>query len=107
MNDINHYGLLFHLNKRWQRQRGQRLTVLNALDTPQGFRNYFEEEVDDINTAMSRLSMLIDRAEVSPEKEKILSNQQFAKDFAELFRQAEALSDNLRLYNEQLTEAAQ
>ncbi len=106
MNDVNHYGLLFHLNKSWQRQRAQRMTVLNALDTPQGFKNYFETEVDDINTAMSRLSMLIDRAEISSEKEMILSNEQFSKDFAELLRQADALADNLRLYNQQLVEAA-
>ncbi len=106
MNDINHYGLLFHLNKSWQRQRAQRLTVLNALDNPQNFKNYFENEVDDINTAMSRLSMLIDRAELSPEKEVILNDNKFKQDFAELLRQADALSDNLRLYNQQLTEAA-
>lgn len=106
MNDINHYGILFHLNKSWQRQRSQRLTVLNALDTPQGFKNYFEGEVDDINTAMSRLSMLIDRAELSPEKEMILNNEKFVEDFAELLRQADGLSDSLRLYNQQLIEAA-
>ena len=106
MNDINHYGILFHLNKSWQRQRAQRLTVLNALDNPQSFKNYFEDEVDDINTAMSRLSMLIDRAELSPEKDAILSDEKFKDDFAELLRQAEALSDNLRLYNQQLMEAS-
>ncbi|MBS0605897.1 MAG: MCE family protein [Parachlamydiales bacterium] len=106
MNDINHYGLLFHLNKSWQRQRAQRLTVLNSLDNPQSFKNYFENEVDDINTAMSRLSMLIDRAELSPEKEVILNNDKFKQDFAELLRQADALSDNLRLYNQQLMEAS-
>lgn len=106
MNDINHYGLLFHLNKSWQRQRAQRLTVLNALDNPQSFKNYFENEVDDINTAMSRLSMLIDRAELSPDKEVILNDEKFKQDFAELLRQADALSDNLRLYNQQLMEAA-
>jgi phospholipid/cholesterol/gamma-HCH transport system substrate-binding protein len=106
MNDINHYGLLFHLNKSWQRQRAQRLTVLNSLDSPQSFKNYFENEVDDINTAMSRLSMLIDRAELSPEKEVILNDDKFKQDFAELLRQADALSDNLRLYNQQLMEAS-
>ncbi len=105
MNDINHYGLLFHLNKSWQRQRTQRLTVMNALDNPQSFKNYFENEVDEINTAMSRLSMLIDKAELSPEKELILNDEKFKQDFAELLRQADALSDNLRLYNQQLIEA--
>ncbi len=105
MNDINHYGILFHLNKSWQRQRQQRVVLLNALDTPKNFKNYFETEVDQINTAMSRISMLIDKAEANPERQKILSDQIFREDFAELLRQADELSDNLRLYNEQLQEA--
>lgn len=106
MNDVNHYGILFHLNKTWQRQRAQRITTLNALNTPESFKNYFETEVSEINTAMSRLSMLIDKAEESPEKEEILGDKQFAKDFRELLRLADELSDNLKLYNEQLMEAA-
>lgn len=107
MNDINHYGILFYLNKTWQRQRAQRITAMNALDTPTNFKRYFETEVDDINTAMSRISMLIDKAQMSPEKDEILCDEQFRKDFAELLRQAETLSDNLRLYNQQLMEASQ
>ncbi len=106
MNDINHYGFLFHLNKSWQRQRAQRITILNALNTPENFKNYFEMEVSQINTSMSRLSILIDKAEVSPERQEILSDEQFQKEFRELLRQAEELSENLKLYNQQLSEAA-
>jgi phospholipid/cholesterol/gamma-HCH transport system substrate-binding protein len=105
MNDINHYGILFHLNKTWQRQRAQRITVLNALNTPESFKSYFETEVSQINTSMSRISMLIDKAELSPEKEEILSDEEFRRDFKELLRLADELSENLRLYNQQWTEA--
>ncbi|MBY0529076.1 MAG: MlaD family protein [Rhabdochlamydiaceae bacterium] len=105
MNDINHYGLLFNQNKGWQRQRLQRVTALNALDTPQGFRKYFENEVDEITTAMSRLSMVIDKAQQTSEKEEILGNDQFRKDFKELLRQSKELSDHLHLYNQQLMQA--
>jgi len=105
MNDINNYGLLFYMNKSWQRQRAQKITKLNALDTPENFKRYFETEVDDINVSMSRLSMLIDRAELRPEKEEILNDEQFRKDFRELLRLSEELSDNLRLYNQQLMDA--
>lgn len=105
MNDINNYGLLFYLNKSWQRQRIKKITELNALNTPEDFKHYFENEVDDINVSMERLSMLIDKAELSPEREEILNNKQFRKDFLELLRLSESLSDNLRLYNEQLMEA--
>lgn len=105
MNDVNHYGFLFHLNKSWQRQRAQRITILNALDTPENFKSYFEMEVSQINTAMSRLSMLIDKAEISPEKEEIFNDERFHKDFRELLRLADELSGNLKLYNQQLMEA--
>ncbi|MDN3508540.1 MAG: MlaD family protein [Candidatus Neptunochlamydia sp.] len=107
MNDVNHYGFLFNLNKEWQRTRLKQATILNALNTPQNFRDYFNKEVDLINTAMSRLSMLVDRAENSPEREKIFEKNLFRKDFAELLRRSQALYDNLKLYNEQLMEAEQ
>ena len=106
MNDINHYGILFHLNKQWQRQRLQKVTLLNSLNSPASFKNYFQGEVDDINTAMARLSMLIEKAESSPNKETILKNKQFTKDFAGLLREVDQMAENLKMYNEQLSEAA-
>ena len=106
MNDINHYGILFHLNKSWQRQRAQQMSMVNSLDSPKNFKNYFQSEVSEINTAMTRLSLVIDKAEKGPKSEEILNDDQFRKDFRELLRQAEALSNNLKLYNEQLSGAA-
>ncbi len=105
MNDVNHYGFLFNLNKEWQRTRLKQATILNALNTPENFRDYFNKEVDLINTSMSRLSMLVDRAENSPERKKIFDTNRFQKDFAELMRRSESLYDNLKLYNQQLMEA--
>lgn len=105
MNDVNHYGFLFNLNKEWQRTRLKQATILNALNTPQSFRNYFNKEVDLINTSMSRLSMLVERAENSPNSQQIFDTNAFQRDFAELMRRSQALYDNLRLYNEQLQSA--
>jgi phospholipid/cholesterol/gamma-HCH transport system substrate-binding protein len=105
MNDINHYGILFHLNKSWQRQRLQKVRLLDSLNSPAAFQSYFETQIDEINTAMSRISMLIEKAENSENKERIFKNKIFAKDFAELLREVDQLSNNLQLYNEQLQEA--
>ena len=80
---------------------------MNSLDTPVAFRDYFEKEVDDVNMAMSRISMLIERAETSPEREDILGNENFRDDFAKLLRDVDELADNLRLYNEQLNYATE
>ncbi|MCB1106699.1 MAG: MCE family protein [Chlamydiia bacterium] len=102
MNDVNHYGFLFNLNKEWQRTRLKQVTFLNALNTPQDFRSYFNKEVDLINTSMSRLSMLVDRAENNSQSQQIFDTNLFQKDFAELMRRSQALYDNLKLYNEQL-----
>ena len=102
MNDVNHYGILFHLNKSWQRERLQKVTLLNSLDTPTAFRNYFEKEVDDVNMAMSRLSLLIQKAGSSKEQQNILKNDHFKEDFAQLLRDVDELANNLKLYNEQL-----
>ncbi len=104
MNDVNHYGVLFHLNKNWQRTRTKKMTILDSLESPSDFRSYFSKEVDGINTAMSRLSILIDRAESSEKNQNVLQSQEFKKDFATLMRQIETLSDTIKLYNEKLQE---
>lgn len=104
MNDVNHYGILFHLNKTWQRQRLQKITLMNSLESPNSFREYFEREVDDVNMAMSRLSMLMQKADSSPAKEEIFINKQFSADFAEFLQEVEALADSVRTYNEQLVD---
>lgn len=106
MNDVNHYGVFYNLNKEWQRSRLKEATFVNALKTPEQFKAYFEKEVDGINTSMSRLSMLISRAENAPEREEILKSKTFRQDFRELMRLTQEISDNLKLYNEQLLQAS-
>lgn len=106
LNDFNQYGLFFNLNKTWQKTRARNASGIASLESPQEFRAYFQREVDLINTAMGRLSMVIDRAENSSERKRILESPKFQSDFAELMRQAESLTNNLKLYNEQLIHAA-
>lgn len=105
MNDINHYGLLFNSNKSWQRQRAQRICLMNSLDTPMGFKEYFSAEIDQVNTAMARISMLMDKVKYNPQKQEILDNPQFHEEFMELMHQVEDLTNDLRLYNEELMQA--
>jgi phospholipid/cholesterol/gamma-HCH transport system substrate-binding protein len=104
MNDVNHYGVLFHLNKGWQRTRVKRMSALNALETPSSFKSFFETEVDQINTSMARISMLIEKAKTD-DNQKVLENENFRENFAELMKQVTEMSNNLHLYNEQLSQA--
>ncbi|MEL7431348.1 MAG: MlaD family protein [Chlamydiota bacterium] len=102
MNDVNHYGVLFQYDKTWQRNRTKRANLLDQVCTPQEFRQYFSTEVDQINTALSRISSLMEKADCSEEKKRILSSHCFRQDFVQLLLDVEALFDNLKIYNEEL-----
>lgn len=105
MNDVNHYGILFHLNKGWQRTRTRRMAALNALESPSAFKSYFETEVDQINTSMARISMLIEKAKQDQDQDTVLKTPRFRDDFASLLRLVDEMSDNLKLYNEQYAQS--
>ncbi len=104
MNDINHYGILFQYDKHWQRSRTKKANLLKALETPKEFRVYFDGEIDAITTSLGRLTELLDRAESSDEKTRIIENENFKKQFAVLLRSAEALTGSIKLYNQGLME---
>lgn len=104
MNDVNHYGVLFQYDKNWQRIRTKRANLLDTLNTPKEFKNYFESEMDCITTALGRISTLIEKAKDPKEKSKILNSAPFQQDFYCLLKKVEELLDSLKLYNEQLVE---
>ncbi len=106
MNDINQYGILFNMNKQWQRGRVRQASLIDSLKTPSQFKQYFESEVDQINTAMGRISLLIEKASSSQQRVEILNNPIFKSEFKELMQQVDTLKDNLKLYNEYLNESA-
>jgi phospholipid/cholesterol/gamma-HCH transport system substrate-binding protein len=100
MNDVNHYGLLFQYDKKWQKSRIKRANVLKSLDTPQEFRSYFEGEVDNITTSLGRLTELLDLA--GKERYKVATSDKFKQQFGHLLRSVQSLSDSLSLYNQEL-----
>lgn len=102
VNDITHYGLLFQYDKSWQRTRVKRANLLNALKNPKEFQAYFEEEVDSIQTSLTRLSNLMVKAQ--GEKKKVLSSKAFQKDFRVLLNQINTLSSSIKTYNEELVD---
>jgi len=103
MNDVNHYGILFHLDKNWQRLRARRLNLMQKLCSPQQFRNFFNDEIDEINTSLSRVNMVLNNAGVrSMCCPGIVSNYEFQKVFSELLRRVDDLQDHIQLFNTQL-----
>jgi phospholipid/cholesterol/gamma-HCH transport system substrate-binding protein len=104
MNDINHYGLLFQYDKHWQRLRTKRANLMSALQSPKEFRQYYETEIDSINTSIERLAMLLEKAEKRKKKDELVNSPSFKKDFADLLRKVDGFMDSLKLYNEDLIE---
>ncbi len=105
MNDINHYGVLFQYNKQWQRTRSKRASLLNSLDTPYDFRNYFEGEIDSMTTSIGRLTELMEKV-TTEGRAQILQSDAFKENYASLLRQVQALNESLKLYNESLYDSS-
>ncbi len=104
MNDINHYGLLFHLDKNWQRLRARRLNLLQKLACPQEFRNYFNDEIDQITTSLSRVYMVLNKKNPYARCPNVIKDVEFVKVFSELMRRVEDVEEQLHMYNIQLQE---
>lgn len=104
MDDINHYGLLFSSDKGWQRLRARRLNLLQKLCTPQEFRNYFNDEVNQISTSLSRVYMVMNEVEGNPCCCDLMQDREFTKVFAELMRRVTMLEEEVRMYNTQVVD---
>lgn len=102
MDDINHYGILFNLDKGWQRLRARRMNLLQKLQSPQEFRNFFNDEVNHISTSLSRVSLILEKSECY--YPYLIQNCEFKKVFSELMRRVTGLEEELRMYNTQLME---
>lgn len=109
MNDIQHYGILFHQDKHWQRLRARRMNLMQKISTPQEFRNYFNDELDQIETSVSRVSMILNQYDWQPPYcyYNLLDNPEYRKVFAELMRKVSALEEEIKLYNEQIVDKAE
>jgi phospholipid/cholesterol/gamma-HCH transport system substrate-binding protein len=100
--DINHFGLLFHLNKEWQRLNARRLKLLQRLSTPTQFANYFNRQLDEIQTSLSGVSVVLDETACYPQS--LLHDPTFTKRFGDLIKKVEAVEDSLKMYNEQVVD---
>lgn len=102
LDDINHYGILFQNDKGWQRLRARRRNLLNCLRTPQQFRNFFQDEINEISTSLSRVYTVLRKTECMCPPECLLADPCFASLFADLLRRIEGLEENIMNYNQQL-----
>jgi phospholipid/cholesterol/gamma-HCH transport system substrate-binding protein len=104
LNDINHYGLLFSEDKGWKRLRARRLNLMQQLNYPQEFRNYFNDEIDAIVTGIERVSMVMEQAEQQFPCGELWQNPEYAKVYSDLLRRVAMLDEYLQMYNQQVME---
>lgn len=104
LDDVNHYGVFFQNDKRWQRLRARRANLINRLSCPQEFQNYFNDELDQITTALGRISMALKDTEYQECCPSFMDDENFRIVFAELLRRVTQMEKSLQLYNQQLTE---
>ncbi len=98
MNDINHYGLLFHHDKNWQRERAKRINLLSDMETAKDFQNYFQEEQGTLETSFSRIEAVLKKVHGAPLNQTVVQPS-FQKGFADLLRQVNSLQERLEALN--------
>lgn len=104
LNDVNHYGIMFHLDKGWQRMRARRLNLLQTLCSPQEFRNYFNDEIDSVLTSLQRVSMVLEKDNFDCCSEELWLDPEYIKVYAELLRRVAMLEEYLQMYNQQVVD---
>ncbi|MBA2727720.1 MAG: MCE family protein [Parachlamydiaceae bacterium] len=105
LNDINHYGILFHTDKGWKRLRARRMNMIEKLCSPQEFRNYFNDELDSITTSIERVSVVLQKSdEVCPNGGLLFQNPEYLKVYSELLRRVGTLEESLEMYNQQVVD---
>lgn len=102
MDDINHYGILYHNDKGWQRLRARRMNLMQKLQCPQEFRNFFNDEINSISTSLCRVATVLDQTFCMIPPEELLGDCGFEALFADLLRRVSGLEENIRMYNQQL-----
>jgi phospholipid/cholesterol/gamma-HCH transport system substrate-binding protein len=97
LNDINQYGLLFSYNNDWKKTRMKKITELNAIRSPQDFRNFYSKDLDEMNRAVSRIGQLSNSCETP-----YFRNQNFTKEFKQLQDMLKELQDSLNRVQDEL-----
>jgi phospholipid/cholesterol/gamma-HCH transport system substrate-binding protein len=103
--DVNHYGIFFQSDRNWQRVRARRANLLYTLESPQEFRNYFNDEVNQINTALSRVNQVLEQTSCLPCYDELADNCEYKKVIAELIRRVKMMEESIQMYNQQLMNA--
>jgi len=96
VDDVSHFGLLYQNDKKWQRLRARRANLMADLCDAASFKNFFNEEVNTVATALARIESVLDECDFNPVEFDCL--------LRDLMRRVEGLDEHLKNYNIQLQE---
>lgn len=97
LNDINQYGLLYFYNNDWKRAHLKKMTQLNEIATPTQFRDYYTQDLDEMNRAVARIGQLATGCE-----KPYYRTEKFYKEFKMLQDQLKELQKSLNLLQDEL-----
>lgn len=104
MDDVNNYGILFHLDKGWQRERVRRMNLLAKLSTARDFACYFDDELGQINISLCRIAKAIDKAQKNRNCYGVVQDKEFNCQYSELLGRLQEVEESLEVYRQQLIE---
>lgn len=104
LNDVNNYGVLFHLNKTWQRERMIRMNLFSRLSCPESFKYYFDQEMSRITLSLSRIEMSLQKARCNRTSNALFKDKEFNATFSELINRLADIEETLQIYRQQFIE---
>ncbi len=104
MDDVNNYGVLFHLDKGWQRERIKRMNLLCKLSTAREFACYFEGEMGQISISLCRIAKALGKAQKAKACYGVIKDKEFNYQYSELLSRLQEVEESLEVYRQQLIE---
>lgn len=102
MSDINNFGLMFHSNRTWKRQRSYQMDKLQSLKDPQAFERYWSSQLQTMHMNLAQLSSMLESAKQKRLSPTALGLGRFDQAFAGVIRELGNLQEQLCLFREQI-----
>lgn len=97
LDDLNRYGILFHLSKGWQRAQKERDTKLGQLKTPEERALFLQEELAKVSTTLQLIKDKTD--DTAPQ-----STQELASSMIAIAEELSQLQQSLKIYSAALVQ---
>jgi phospholipid/cholesterol/gamma-HCH transport system substrate-binding protein len=102
LGSMGQHGLLFHLNRGWQREQTERRDLVHQIRTPEQLSSYFNAELDGLAISVSRLCEQLTVAREERDYCGQEGNPELEAAACDVLQQVEQLEKDLDLINQAL-----